>query len=536
MKIKSIKKIENNSKKYDIEIKDNNNYFCNKILIHNSVGDDITSNVLKMSGIPKKLVNKISCAVRGEIMLTKEKFESIYKPQGYSNPRNMAAGISKQKNGAGCENLTVIVYDIEEEDKTLNTEEDKMNFLMINEFDVADFEIVETKEKLFKVLDEIEKEKSELEIEIDGIVLKQNIVDYEDRSRLRPEKQRAWKFKSPEALTRIIGVDWSFSGHYVTPVALLEPVYIAGSTVSKASLANVDEIKRLGVRIGDMVVVSKRNEIIPKIECVADSSTGYKDIEIIENCIHCGSKLYNDGKRIYCEKPSCPGRMYHRICKWINNLDVQGFGPALLGDLFAKGFVKTPLDFYTMDLEDYLLTTNLDKATKKAFNNLLSKHELPLETIVSGYDIDGIGEKIVKLLIDAGYDTIEKLSELKKEDIIKIDGFGEDRAEKFIDGFASVKYEIIELLDGDYIEIKKVGKELKDLSFCFTGKMIYKRNELEKMASEKGADIKKAVSKNLSFLVNNDTESTSSKNKDAIKYGVKIISEKQFLDIIEGGI
>ena len=499
------------------------------------IGDSILANVSKMKFVPLMLLEKKTCAIRGEIMLSKKIFNAVYKPKGYSNPRNMAAGISKQKTGAGCENLMIIVYDIEDKEKSFKTETDKMKFLDLNEFNTADYEVIKDKKVLLEGLTKIEKEKDSLEIEIDGVVIKQDAVDYEDRNRLKPDKQRAWKFKSPESMTRIIGVEWSFSGHYVTPVALLEPVHIAGSTVARASLANTDEIKRLNLRIGDIVVVSKRNEIIPKIERVYDSSGGFKEIEPITKCIHCGSKLFNDGKRMYCEKLSCPGRMYHRITKWIKKLDVQGFGPALLDDLFEKKFVLSPLNFYTMDLEEYIITTNLEKATRKAFNNLYSKKELPLETIIAGYDIEGIGEKIIKILIDSGYNTLEKLTNLTKEDIERIDGFGQDRAKKFIEGFLFVKNEIVELIDNDYISVKESSSgNLKNISFCFTGKMINKRNELEKMVINNGGIVRGTVSKNLSYLVNNDSESESAKNKSAIKNGVKIITEKHFLEMIGG--
>jgi DNA ligase (NAD+) len=228
----------------------------------------------------------------------------------------------------------------------------------------------------------------------------------------------------------------------------------------------------------------------------------------------------------------CPGKMYHRIEKWIEKLGINGFGPSLLGDLFAKGFVNTPIDFYRINLKKYLEKTNLVKATEKAFDNLYEVKELPLETIIAGYDIDGIGEKIIKLIIDKGHNTLDKIEVLTESDLVTIEGIGEDRAKKIIEGIGFIKNELVELTD-KFIKIREnKGGDLEGLSFCFTGKMDLPRKELENMVLENGGTIKSAVTKDLSYLVNNDILSVSSKNKKALSLGVKIISEKTFMEII----
>jgi DNA ligase (NAD+) len=257
-------------------------------------------------------------------------------------------------------------------------------------------------------------------------------------------------------------------------------------------------------------------------------------IIIPTNCEVCSTKLTITGARVYCPNLDCGGRKFHRLEKWIAKTGVKGFGPALMNHLYNDGFIEDIFDLYTLDLGVVLASTNLKKATQKAFNNLYKIKELKLETFVSGFDIEGIGEGVVKFAVNAGFDTLDKLNKATIEDFMEVDGFSEGRAFLLFDAMKNLYDEMVDLTT--YVKIKKKKEKVKKMdklagqSFCFTGKFeTMKRSEAEELVVENGGTTKSGVSKGLDYLVTNDTDSGSSKNKKAASLGIEIITEMQFM-------
>lgn len=507
------------------------------------VGDNITSNVLRMDGFPKRISLKKKLAVRGEIILEKDIFKKKYLPQGYANPRNMASGLAKQKEGKGCEDLRIYFYDMfaENHEKTIGEKEiSKIRFLESEGFTtVPTFEALTPKDVL-DIRNEItEIKREDLNYDIDGLVVKNNDYNPSDLERKRPQYQIAFKFDTVSAATKIKDVYWSVSGRIITPVALLEPIELEGAVVRRASLANPNRMRELHLRYDDIVLVSRRGQIIPYVESVI-SSDNTKDR------IPCFLKVYTDkkgvewpvkdeGTRLVIVDKSFPEIRLHRIKKWINKLGVKGFGDALLNKLFEEGWVKDISDLYQIDLKAYLASTNLKKATQKAFDNLYSIKEVSLATFVSGFDIEDVGEKIVALAVKNGYDTLKDLQGAPSTKLAQIDGFGEYRARKLKEGLEETRSEMFKTLNFIKIQNKetKMNTNISGKSFCFTGALeSMKRAEAQKLVEEMGGVAKSSVSKDLDFLVNNDVESNSSKNKKAKDYGVAIIDEQQFLKMV----
>jgi len=506
------------------------------------IGDDISNNVRKMKGFVSTIKDlTFTGAIRGEILLKRSTFKKKYEPLGYKNPRNMASGLSKQKNGKGCEDLTIICYDAQDVEKNkFKTEIEKLSFLIQSSFEAVPTQYFYNYNKVIEYRDSVANIRDQIEYDIDGIVVKNIDLDYKDQERSRPEKQIAFKFKLEESITQIVDIEWRVSGKILTPVAVLYPVEIMGTTVKRASLHNPNRIEELNLHYGDSVVVSKRGEIIPQIERVYSNIAGGKLIPShIKEFEFDGKKwkTKNEGTRLIIDDLKFPLIKYHRLEKWINKLDIKGFGDALLNDLYNKGFVKKISDFYTMNLKEYLKTTNLKKATNKAFNNLYSKKEISLAKFIAGFDIEGIGERVVEPIVESGFNTLEKLASAKTIDLIKVNGISEDRAIRIKDGIKELKEEMENAIK--FLTIKKEEKDmanktsLKGLTFCFTGALeSMKRDDVFELVKSLGGSIDKNVTLSTNFLVTNTPNSGSSKNKKARSYGIRIISEPEFFKMI----
>ena len=491
------------------------------------IGDDITANAIKMDGVNRFIRNTQKISVRGEILLLKKIFENKYKKLGFSNPRNTASGIAKNKDGKNCEDLTVIVYDsniMNTDFKTKMSYLDSLGFITVPRKYLYGFGAVE------EYIKETEKEFKNWQFAIDGLVVKQNKIDTNDILRLRPEFQRAFKFKSSDTTTVLRDVDWSYNGNIVTPIAVFDPVEIAGSIVKRASLVNLDEIKRLDLKLGDRIRVSKRNEIIPKIEEVVEHC-GKDEIVPPIFCQKCGKILISTGTKIYCSNPICAGKDFHKFMKWINTVDVQGFGEFLVTDLLEKGFLNEVADFYTLDVKKYLETTKYKKLAEKAFNALNNKKKLRLETIIAGLDAEGCGEKTIKLLIDNGFDTPEKLFAAPKEDLAKIHGCSDKLAEKIRKGLDEIKESFYNIIK--FVDIKKISNNLNGKLFVFTGSFSIPREELKSLVIDNGGDTRKEVSSLVDYVVA-QKGFESVRTKDAVKFNKPIIYEEDLMNMIEG--
>ena len=256
--------------------------------------------------------------------------------------------------------------------------------------------------------------------------------------------------------------------------------------------------------------------------------------EIPTHCPICKTELAKTDVKLFCPNNNCEAREFRRLEKYIAKLDVKGFGPALLTYLYDSGFVKKISDFYKVDLEEVLASTNLKKATMKAFSNLLAVKELPLETFISGFDIEGVGERIIEFAVNEGFDTLEKL---RDENLENVNGLGPDRAKWINEGVAKQWDDMQETLK--FVKIKGVKEEKMDnvlvgKAFAFTGKLNeMTRDEAFALVISNGGKVSKSITKNTNYLVTNDTDTGTKKNLRAEELGVKIITEVEFLEMLE---
>jgi len=501
------------------------------------VGDDISNNAKKMKFFVPKVNLEFTGAVRGEVILTKCIFNKNYP--NAKNSRNMASGITKRKDGKGSEDLTILAYNAvnKNPDFIFKNEREKIEWLKINQFKVVRTYFFKSINEVVSFRDEVMTSmRPQLNYDIDGLIIKGNEIDLEDMKRARPTKQIAFKFDPEEVESTVVDVEWSESGANYTPIAIIEPVLIAGTTVQRASLANPNVVKELTLKIGSKVIVSKRGDIIPKIERVILTPETAVKIQYPSICTACNSPLVDEGTRLYCPNKNCSKRAYHRLLKWIKKLEVKYFGEVILKQLFDSGKVQKIADLYHLSVSDLSKLDRVgEKAAQKALENLLAVKQIPLAKFVGGFDLENIGESLVEKVVNAGYDTLEKVRNASVHDLTRVELFGDITANQFHAEFHALYFDMQQALDTNKITIRrrKMGNnKLEGLTFCFTGKLeTMSRNEANSLVSEHGGTPKSAVVKDLSYLVTNSTEQTS-KFVKAQGQGSKIITEEEFLEMI----
>lgn len=518
-------------------------------------GDDITQNAKVMQGIPSELYqgkNKIDFTggIRGEVIMTHEVHKKYFPDK--ANCRNAANGLMKRKETSGCEYLKLIVYDAlaTQNSSPFHNELEKLDWLKSLGFFTTPIEICKTPEQVIDYRSKVMEIRKTLEYDIDGLVIKEKVINLEDAKKNRPDHQIAFKFSLEEAISIIRKVEWSESGSTYTPVAIFDPVELAGTTVQRASLANPDTLRSLGIKIGSHVIVVKRGEIIPKIERVVLKENQDEQTPVLfpTKCNVCKSELKDVGSRLFCPNKLCKKRILHRILKWIECLDIRDLGETLVTSLFNNGRIKNIQDIYSLtiqDLEPYFLgEESLEKANKgqkislgaqKVFNSIQTHRVVRLSTFIAGFDIDSIGETMVEKLVEAGFDTLEKLLSADENDFASVYMFAKITASNLKDGLLENEQEMRFLVDNGIITIENPkNAKLSGKSFCFTGELkTMKRQDAQALVNENGGSIKSTVTKDLSYLVTNDTTSGSSKNLKATKFGITIINEQQFLDMLK---
>lgn len=514
------------------------------------IGDDISFNAKKMKGVVHVLSGDwgpegktpFTGGVRGEVIMTRD-VHARYFPDK-ANCRNAANGLMKRKDGAGCEHLRVICYDASSsgassDDPLFRSEQEKLERLKNAGFDTVPAELCRGDLEVIAHRSRVMDMRPSLPYDIDGLVVKGLDIDYADLARSRPEKQIAFKFSLEEAVTVLREVEWSESGATYTPIAIIDPVQLAGTTVQRANLANPNIIASLDLKIGSRVVVVKRGEIIPKIESLVENPPDAAPIEQPASCSSCGTALADEGTRLYCPNALCPKRIHHRLEKWISVLDIRDFGTGLIRRLFDSSRVRSIPDLYTLTEEEL---SSLDRmgelSAAKVLKSLRSRPEVSLPAFIAGFDIEGIGEAMVEKLVEAGLDTIDKLFSASAEDFSRVRQFGPIMAKDFFEGLASVRLEMERLLESGAVRILPplAGGILSGLSFCFTGELSsMKRPQAEQKVKDLGGIIKTSVVKGLSYLVTNDPSSGSSKNRKAESLGIPVIGEKEFLALLQDG-
>jgi DNA ligase (NAD+) len=516
------------------------------------IGDDISANARKMKGVVADLKMDWSGGVRCEVLMFHEVWQTKYA--GKANCRNAANGLMRKKDGQGCEDLTLIAYDVSAngDDGYFKTETEKIAWLREKGFNVSETREFSDAEGVIRYRNEVAERRMSLPFDIDGIVVKDNKTDMADLRRARPERQIAFKFELEQAISALRRVEWSESGATYTPIGIIDPVRLAGTTVKRANLCNPAMIRDMNLRIGSAVIVVKRGEIIPKIEGRADYPRSERDglandpgaplfhadegpaIDMPTVCGTCGTALIDAGTRLYCPNTACPKRLIHRINKWVNVLDIREAGKKTVTQLFNKGRIKNIADLYTLEVSELAAFERMGElSAAKLVHNIRSPRKLSLADFVAGFDIEGVGSLIMENVIMAGYNSLEKLRAATVEELAGVFRMGEITARAVVDGLGETADDMDAVLNTGLITITVgAGLPLAGQSFCFTGELkTMKRGQAESKVKTLGGIVKTSVTQSLSYLVTNTPKSGSSKTRKAAQFGVKIVDEEEFLKI-----
>ncbi|MGI9527958.1 MAG: NAD-dependent DNA ligase LigA [Weeksellaceae bacterium] len=524
-------------------------------------GDDITTNVRTIRSIPLKLRGEApkEMYVRGEIILPLEGFRQINAEreelglEPFMNPRNTASGSLKMQDSGEVSKrpLEAFMYAVQGRDLPFESQWEMLEYCRKAGFKVPDSaKLCKTKEEIFNFIEYWDKERLNLPYEIDGIVIKvnqfyqQNELGYTAKA---PRWAIAYKFKAEQVQTKLNEITYQVGRTgAVTPVANLEPVLLAGTTVKRASLHNADIIAQLDVRLGDTVMVEKGGEIIPKIVDV-NLDLRPKDaekVEFIQSCPECGTELvrHEGESAYYCpNEDGCPPQIKGRIEHFISRkaMDMDSIGAETIAQFYEADLVNKISDLYDLTQEDLL---PLDRLGEKSVHNILegieASKQMPFHKVLYGLGIRYVGETVAKKLVRA-FPNIQLLMQATQEELEAVDAIGGRIASSVTAYFSKEEHRaMIAKLEKEGLQFEaefeeNISEVLNGETFLFTGKLSeFTREEAKEMVEKNGGKIVSSVTKNLKNLVVG--ENAGSKLKKANELGtVKILTEKEFLALIE---
>lgn len=502
------------------------------------VGERILSNARRMKGVPEKLKQAVSVTVRGEIILKLSDMKKAFP--GAANPRNQASGTSKRFDGQGCEHLTVLFYDLDGEE--LATEEKKFKRLVQLGLGTPFYKATDLAGAMELHAEYSREKRAKLDYEIDGLVIRANDVHAQHmlgELGNRPRAAVAYKFASQAKVTKLIDIVWETgpSGR-VSPIAVVDAVELTGAVVRRASLHNASNIATLGIGIGDEVLVSRRNDVIPYVEEVVTKKAKGKVAQPPTECPTCETSLEKLGEYILCRNRECTALIEGRIENWVNAQGILDWGEKLIQQLVEAELVKEPADLYKLKPEQIAKLERRGMIiAQKVLDNL--KAQLPLMSLpkfLASLGIESFGLQTAKAIVGAGFDSLEKVQAATEAQIAAIPNVGPSKAKAVVEGLKDRKKEIARLLAVGVVPVNKAGAgPLGGKTFCFTGALGRPRKELEQMVEQAGGTVLSGVTKELNYLVMADPESGSSKSQKAKQYGTECIDEARFLAMVAGG-
>ncbi len=516
------------------------------------IGEDVTSNLKTIMSIPIKLNEPVSyLEVRGEVYMPRSIFEKLVSEQElngehpFKNPRNAAAGSLRQKDSkiAAKRKLDIFCFNVQQiQGKTLSSHKESLDYLKDQGFKVIpEYEKASSFESVKNKIADIGKKRFSLKFDIDGVVIK--VDDFAEREEIgstakTPKWAVAYKFPPEEKETKLLDIEVNVGRTgAVTPVAVFEPILLAGTSVSRAKLHNQDFIDEKNISIGDIIKVRKAGDIIPEVLGVSKSCGNKTSFKLPKVCPDCGNELIReeDESVIRCPNVNCPAQIYRSIVHFASKgaMNIDGLGPAIVDTLIENGLIHSVADLYMLDEKDLL---KLDNFKEKSVSNLLTSIEKsksnPLDRLIFGLGIRNIGSASAKLLCNR-FGNLDNIINASVEEIAKIDGFGEVMAESVSKAFKEAHMlEIIERLKsyGVNVSYEKIQKDnrFEGKTFVLTGTLpTLKRTEAKEIIESFGGKVSGSVSKKTDYVLAGDD--AGSKLTKAESLNITIISEDEFL-------
>ena len=518
-----------------------------------NIGENVTAQVKTIKSIPLKIENNDILEVHGEAVMTQEAFdkynESAQVP--LKNLRNGAAGALRNLNvkETARRNLSAFFYDIGyKEGSPFKTYLEMLNFIKEKGLPMDDYmKVCTTIDEIQEQIDYINSIRFDLNYDIDGLVVAIN--DMRTRELMGytvkfPKWAIAYKFEAQEATTKLLGVEWNVgrSGR-LAPTAILEPVELAGVTVKRATLNNMDDIARKGVKIGADVFVRRSNDVIPEIMgIVPETLDGAEDIKPPKECPACGSHIILDGAHYFCEntlscKPQMVKSIVHYACR--EAMNIAGFSERTAEQLFEKLNIKSISDLYKLKEEELI---GLEKFGPKKAQNLLeaieNSKECELHAFIYALGIPNVGVKTAKDLVSR-FKSIEGLKNATFEELVSVPDVGDIVAQDVMSFFKEEKVletidELLELgVNPKFEEVEVTENPFRGKTVVATGSLQnYSRSEIKEKLESLGAKVAGSVSKKTDYVIAG--EAAGSKLTKAQELGVKVLSEEEFEEILRG--
>ena len=525
------------------------------------VGEDVTENLKTIKNIPKKLTENIDITVRGEVFISKADFEKMNQEREeneeelFANARNAAAGSLRQldSNITKTRPLDIYVYNVQEiSGKQFTSHYEELEYLEKLGFNVNPVKIFcKTKEDVKNAIEKIGEERENLTFGIDGAVIKIDDLNFREilgTTAKSPRWQIAYKYPPEKKETKLLDIVCNVGRTgVITPLAILEPVKVAGSTISKTTLHNQDFIKEKGLKIGDTVVIQKAGDVIPEIvEVKKEKRTGEeKDFEMPTVCPICGAPaIREDGEAaIRCTGIECPAKLYRNLVHFVSReaMNIDGLGESIIDQLMSKNLISNIADIYELKFEDI---ASLKKSGKKFAENLTNAIENSktneLYRLITALGIRHVGSKAAKVLVRK-FKTLENLANADFETLSAIDDIGPKVANSIIEFFSQEQTkDLIQRLKNYGVNMEMEVEENEDnrfegMTFVLTGSLeSFTRDEASNIIEKFGGKVSSSVSKKTSYVLAG--EDAGSKLTKAQSLGVTIITEEQFKEMVNGDV
>src|SRR5690625_3729317 len=524
-----------------------------------TVGEDITENLRTIPSIPLKLNENETIEVRGEVFMPQQSFLSLNEQRAekneqlFANPRNAAAGSLRQLDPkiAAKRNLDMYVYGIGQWEGDLTTQSERLNYLQkLGLKTNPHWKKCATIDEVLEYIETWTTERPHLNYEIDGIVIKVDDLELQERLAFTAASPRwaiAYKFPAMEAVTVLKDIELSVGRTgVVTPTAILEPVQIDGTTVQRASLHNEDLIHELDVRTGDTVVIQKAGDILPKlVRVIFEQPTGdEKKYYMHDECPACGHELTHIGDEVAlrCINPNCPAQLQEGLIHFVsrNAMNIDGLGEKLIQQLFKENLVETFVDLYRLDRDEVL---KLERMGEKSVTNLLQGIEASkqnsLEKLLFGLGIRHIGAKAAQI-VAAHFETMEKIQGATYEELIEIDEIGGKMADSIVRYFSEPKVRVLlEQLAELGMNMVYTGPRVSaSTTSVFSGKRIvltgkmehYTRKQAQELIEACGGSVTGSVSGNTDIVIAG--ESAGSKYDRAVELGIEVWNEEELINAV----
>jgi len=526
------------------------------------VGEDISANAFKFKGLVQftnyQIEGKLFTGfVRGEVVLTTTDW-LLVDPEQTSNPRNLAVGIARRKDGVQSEYLTFYAFRMFDETGIPigNTEKEMLEYLSLCGFNAVP-SFIGLVDDVWNWYKETETKRNTLDFWIDGIVVKLNDITKQlklGESSNCPKGMTAIKFEAESATTTLLDVKLQVGNSgVICPVAIFEPVRIGGTTITNASLCNWDNIEMLDIAIGDIIEVIKSGDIIPRIVEVTIRNENRKTIPVPTKCPVCSEPLERKGNitglessAIYCVNQKCSAIVTGKIDKYLSSLDILGVGTSLIEALVKDMSVKTPADLYLLNTHKSELA-NLtlsgggrfgERRTEKFLEEIEKKRVLSLSNFLGSLLIFGLGKRRVKLIQESSSGKLDILEDWFGDKLVKnaAECGVKNIAQRIHDEIVSKKEYILSFITNGVVIDKpttKVKAKTGSLLFCITGKLSAPKKDFHDKIEKAGYNWTDTYSKNVNYLVAADPNSGSGKLKKAEKNGTKIINESDLLKMVD---